>query len=490
MTEYDDKEHIKSSRPQERSKAQIQHWNIDKEQGRQNQVELNNKAANELTRTPEGGSPEAAVPLVTTGVNSATEFTTEDTYYVQCQGTAMGSNVAPAYANAYMNSFEESFVYTDVRYKKHIDCYLRYIDDIFFIWTGPTNTLQAFFQTLNSIYPELEFTIHYDPNQISFLDTLVRKDDQGLLSTDLFSKPMDCNSLLHYSSSHPKATRNSLPRSRFTRVARIVSDPDILPTRLDNMSQKFRERNYPQRLLNQEKIRVLQPQSPSPGYTNEKRVPFIHTFHPFMPKVERVINKHWPLLKKAYPNIPSFSTPPLMCNKRAPNIKDKLVRADIGSLRPTTTQTLLTPHRLGTFPCLNCASCSNIIKSDSMRHPRTGKTYRIRGYYTCNSNFVVYVIKCPCGLLYVGEATQHIKDHIASHKSTIRCSKTWLPIPEHFIKCRHTVAHLKYQVIEQVPRPRRGGNYIRQLKMRETFWIHKLETLSPKGLNREIDWLL
>ncbi|CAJ0941996.1 unnamed protein product, partial [Ranitomeya imitator] len=43
--------------------AQIQHWNIDKEQGRQNQVELNNEAANELTRTPEGGSSEAAVPL-------------------------------------------------------------------------------------------------------------------------------------------------------------------------------------------------------------------------------------------------------------------------------------------------------------------------------------------------------------------------------------------------------------------------------------------
>ncbi|CAJ0958985.1 unnamed protein product [Ranitomeya imitator] len=72
------KKHLskQSSRPQERSKAQIQHWNIDKEQGRQNQVELNNKSANELTRTPEGGSPEAAVPLVTTGVNSATEFTT------------------------------------------------------------------------------------------------------------------------------------------------------------------------------------------------------------------------------------------------------------------------------------------------------------------------------------------------------------------------------------------------------------------------------
>ncbi|CAJ0953004.1 unnamed protein product [Ranitomeya imitator] len=298
-------------------------------------------------------------------------FLYEYTYYVQCQGTAMGSNVAPAYANAYMNSFEESFVYTDIRYEEHINCYLRYIDDIFFIWKGSIDTLQAFYQTLNSIYPELQFTMHFDPTQISFLDTLVRKDDQGFLSTDLFCKPTDCNSLLHYSSSHPKATRNSLPRSQFTRVARIVSDPDILPTRLEDMSQKFRERRYAQCLLDREKARALQPPPVSPSNTNENRVPFVHTFHPFMPKVERVINKHWPLLRKAYPNITSFSAPPLMCNRRAPNIRDKLVRADIGSLRPTTTQTTLTPHCSGTFPCLNCASCSNVIRSDSVTHPRT-----------------------------------------------------------------------------------------------------------------------
>ncbi|CAJ0966253.1 unnamed protein product [Ranitomeya imitator] len=123
-------------------------------------------------------------------------FLYEDTYYVQRQGPTMGSNVAPAYANAYMNSFEESFVYTDIRYKQHIDSYLCYIDDIFFIWTGPTDTLQAFHQTLNSIYPELQFTIHYDPSRISFLDTLIQKDDQGCPSTDLFSKPTGCNSYI------------------------------------------------------------------------------------------------------------------------------------------------------------------------------------------------------------------------------------------------------------------------------------------------------
>ncbi|CAJ0965023.1 unnamed protein product, partial [Ranitomeya imitator] len=376
-------------------------------------------------------------------------FLYEDTFYIQRQGTAMGSNVVPAYANAFMNLIEEHYVYTDARFEQHISCYHRYIDNIFFIWTGPTDSLLAFHQSLNLVYPELQFTIHYDSKQVSFLDTLVCKDNLGHLSTDLCSKPTDCNSLLHYSSSHPKATCNSLPCSQFTRVARIFSNPDMLPARLEDMSQKFRERHYPQHLLDHERSRALQPQSPLQRQTNRDRVPFVHTFHPFMPKIELVIKKHWPILTKAYPNITNFSSPALMCNRRAPNIKDRLVRADMGSSRPSTSQSVLSTCRHSTFPCLSCASCSNIIKSDSVTHPRTDKSYPIRGYHTCNSNFVVFVIKCPCGLLYVGETTQHVKDRIASHKSTSHCGKTWLPIPEHFIKFRHTVVQLKYQVIEQ-----------------------------------------
>ncbi|CAJ0964548.1 unnamed protein product [Ranitomeya imitator] len=124
-----------------------------------------------------------------------------------------------------------------------------------------------------------------------------------------------------------------------------------------------------------------------------------------------------------------------------------------GSSRPTSIQKTLATRRQGTFPCLNCAACSNVIKSDNITHPRTGKSFPIKGFHTCNSNFVVYLVKCPCGLLYVGETTQHVRDRIASHKSTIRCNKNWLPIPEHFSKSGHSVAQLRFQVIEHVPRP-------------------------------------
>ncbi|KAM8977149.1 LOW QUALITY PROTEIN: uncharacterized protein RCH25_039876 [Pelodytes ibericus] len=38
-------------------------------------------------------------------------FTFDGDYYLQTQGTAMGSNVAPSYANLFMDRFEQSFVY-------------------------------------------------------------------------------------------------------------------------------------------------------------------------------------------------------------------------------------------------------------------------------------------------------------------------------------------------------------------------------------------
>ncbi|XP_073537636.1 uncharacterized protein [Phyllobates terribilis] len=40
---------------------------------------------------------------------------------------------------------------------------------------------------------------------------------------------------------------------------------------------------------------------------------------------------------------------------------------------------------------------------------RSGKRFRINGFYTCDSSFVVYLIKFPCGLGYVGETTQQVR---------------------------------------------------------------------------------
>ncbi|CAJ0940040.1 unnamed protein product [Ranitomeya imitator] len=106
-------------------------------------------------------------------------FLFEDSYYLQTKGSAMGSNVAPPYANAYMAHYEDTLIYTNSLFRQHVLTWKRYIDDIFCIWKGDLDSLQIFFQFLKNAWPGLDFTMSHDPHQISFLDTLVKKDTDG-----------------------------------------------------------------------------------------------------------------------------------------------------------------------------------------------------------------------------------------------------------------------------------------------------------------------
>ncbi|CAJ0929305.1 unnamed protein product [Ranitomeya imitator] len=249
------------------------------------------------------------------------------------------------------------------------------------------------------------------------------------------------------------------------------------------MDSKFRTRGYPTHVLDTQQ-RIIRTREKH----NVPRIAFVSTYHPFNHLINSCVTRHWDILGKAYPQVEEFLIKPIISNKRCPNLRDCLIRADVGSSVREISQRVFSTPRNGTFPCLSCHQCSNITKGDSFTHPRSGKKFPIKGHFTCNSSFVIYLIKCPCGLGYVGETTQHIRDRISQHKSTIRCGKTLLPVPAHFAQNNHTVAQLRYQVLEHIPLARRGGDRIKKLKERESFWIHTLQTLTPLGLNREYEW--
>ncbi|OCT76233.1 hypothetical protein XELAEV_18031436mg [Xenopus laevis] len=144
--------------------------------------------------------------------------------------------------------------------------------------------------------------------------------------------------------------------------------------------------------------------------------------------------------------------------------------------------------------CLHNIVCSRWCEITFITQPyifkkTTESGLHPHGYKHCQiymfKHFVVYLLKCPCGLLYVGETTQKIKDRISKHKSTIRTGQTALPVPAHFQKSGHTVSQLKYQVIDTVPIPRRGGNRLLALHKLEMQWIHRLDTVWPRGLNKD-----
>ncbi|CAJ0939379.1 unnamed protein product [Ranitomeya imitator] len=183
-------------------------------------------------------------------------FLFEDTFYVQVQGSAMGSNVAPPYANCFMSiyancfmsMFESDYIYTNELFQSHCLLWRRYIDDVFCLWRGSQDTLFGFLEQINAVWPELSFTLNYSASSINFLDTMVIQQLDGSITVDLYVKETDRNNLLLYQSCHPTAVKKSIPCSQFERVRRIVSDPRVRSQRLKEMEDKFSLRGYPPRI--------------------------------------------------------------------------------------------------------------------------------------------------------------------------------------------------------------------------------------------------
>ena len=122
------------------------------------------------TSDPVQPEPEVIGELISLVVeNNVFEF--NDKHYLQTQGTAMGTKMAPAYANLFMGKIENKLqAMTD-----KIFIWKRFIDDIFIIWTGTNMELEQFIHKANSMHETIKFTFEVDETNLTFLDTTVYK---------------------------------------------------------------------------------------------------------------------------------------------------------------------------------------------------------------------------------------------------------------------------------------------------------------------------
>ncbi len=113
----------------------------------------------------------------------------------------------------------------------------------------------------------------------------------------------------------------------------------------------------------------------------------------------------------------------------------------------------------------------------TLKLPHTVKSLSIRSVITCSTTHVVYLIRCPCGLAYVGKTTRELRTRISEHRSTIRTGDEKSPVAAHFKRAGHNVSALRYIGVERVDTSPRGGDRGKKLLQRETFWIHFLNTI-------------
>ncbi len=395
-------------------------------------------------------------------------------FYRQVQGTAMGTRMAPSYANLFMQEFENSHILRDR--SPFLHTLWRYIDDILAIWTGTEPDLIMFLEELNNKHPTIKFTWEYSKNKINFLDTTIYME-AGKPQTTLFTKPTDAHLYLQYSSCHPRRMKNSIPYSQLIRIKRICSNPTDYELQAKIMLDHFTKRGYPKPILNEAAKKAAEILRPTlllqfTRNNNQKVLPFVTQFNPSTPNIGGILHKNTDLLRIHESTKPLLENRFLVAYKRPPNLKDILCHS-----RQTPTQP---PKPPGSHPCggNRCGICKHFLQKNSVISKTTGKKYPTSGHFNCNTNNLVYLIQCTqCGMQYVGETKTSLRLRFNNHKSTI-ARNTELPVARHFnlpnlVSINGTLMRL--QIIHSKDDNRR--------KRTEEAWIQSLRTYKPQGIN-------
>lgn len=95
----------------------------------------------------------------------------------------------------------------------------------------------------------------------------------------------------------------------------------------------------------------------------------------------------------------------------------------------------------------------------------------IKQYMTCDTEWVIYALWCPCNLVYIGETKCDFRTRLNNHPYTKRKGRTDLPVSKYFLDLQHNERDIRYMLLEHIPQPRRGGDRLTILKKKELAWI-------------------
>jgi len=245
-----------------------------------------------------------------------------DKIYRRIKGTAMGTPMAPNYANLFMDKFEREMLCDfEKQYGFRPFVWYRYIDDIFFVWTAGEESLTCFIQfvqnysTAQNMESTMKFEVNISSLMVNFLDVKVYLRN-GYLQTTLFTKPTDAHIYLNASSNHPSHVIKNLPKGQFIRVRRICSEKAEYFSHARQMLQYFLLRGYSESILKKTLQEVscisrdeLLMDKPSSA-PKDPQVIYVSEYHPALKQLPTILKRHHHVLKNDKKLYKHFPEPP------------------------------------------------------------------------------------------------------------------------------------------------------------------------------------
>ena len=238
-----------------------------------------------------------------------------------------------------------------------------FINDVFIIWKGTIEELNAFHQYLNRSHNTMKFDepqYNAEESSCNFLDMKITISE-GKITTDLYKKPTDVPSALLPSSAHPGHISNSIVFSMAFRLLRIVSSPELFNQRLGELKENVLiPRGYKPakieaafaKVRSISRVDALKKTDKSDRKKkNSDRIIVPLDYNPRIPPTGPILQKNYTAMIRQNPALKQcFKKGPMVAHRQPPNLRKALCRAKLYpavTTRPTRT-TRSTP---GWRPC-------------------------------------------------------------------------------------------------------------------------------------------
>ena len=407
-------------------------------------------------------------------------------------------------------SLEISNTLSNMRSNKEIDknslpsnqpkplIWLRFIDDIFAIWTHGPEALQDFTTWLNARHTNIKFTCSHSETSVTFLDTTVLlKDDH--LETELFIKPTSSLSYLHRNSSHPTHVFSSLPYGEFLRVRRNCSTLESFDhfseiileafihrgydrASLDRARQQARTKDRSSLLETYANLQASNETDPEIADSSTKNFYLILQHHVENTKIKQLLRKNWTILGSSDLTSSLFQSRLICGASRNPRLRDMLVRSSL----PLNPQFGKTGKSQNICTNTSCKYCHSLDTTGQIRSNKLGRNFPSKHSVCCKSHNLVYCLTCNiCGLQYVGQTKRTFHLRLYEHFRDIQKLDLSKPLGRHSTLPNHTpdVNHITSHILAFITKPS-NTSAAQQMRLKfEREWIYRLRTNLPHGLN-------
>ena len=204
-----------------------------------------------------------------------------------------------------------------------------------------------------------------------------------------------------------------------------------------------------------------------------------------------IIKKHWYILQSDSSFSETFKEFPITSFRRNKNLGDLLNSKRLKNNQ--VVRPMIRNSKGASKPCYsrkNNKCCQQIKATDTFKSSKTGKTYSIYENLSCKSSWLIYLLECRlCPTMqYIGKSETPVNIRINKHRDDCKSPHT-IEIDQHFRQTGHDFnKHATFTLIETIKQTDQPKMKKREmLEKREDFWIMRLQTLKPGGINAKLN---